>query len=118
MAITFDLAIQYKTTAHLSISTNTYCVNTSISTVKHDRWAAEKTHDYILCRCSIEVDSAKELLQAYEHLKDHFKTDLLCVKNGYHRRFKVRGSGYRDLKLLVKMGFTGDFEGACESMRS
>ena len=30
---------------------------------------------------------------------------VVCVKNGYHAEDQVKGSGYRDLKLIVEVGF-------------
>jgi len=36
-------------------------------------------------------------------LEDRFK--VVCVKNGYGSKVKVKGSGYRDMKMLVDVGF-------------
>jgi len=54
-------------------------------------------------RCSINVPDAKELLKVKKIIEEHFK--VVCVKNGYNADVRVKGSGYRDMKLLVEVEF-------------
>jgi len=56
-------------------------------------------------RCSIIVPDARELLKVKKLLEEHFK--IVCVKNGYNSDISVKGSGYRDVKLLVEVEFDG-----------
>ena len=56
-------------------------------------------------RCSIEVPSAQGLIEVKRLLEKHFS--VVCVKNGYKKDMSVKGSGYRDLKLLVLAEFDG-----------
>jgi len=54
-------------------------------------------------RCSIEVPTAGDLLKVKELFEEQL--EVVSVKNGYREDHKVKGSGYRDLKLLVKVDF-------------
>merc|ERR1719193_2121032 len=56
-------------------------------------------------RCSIEVPTADDALDVKKLVEDRF--EVVCVKNGYNSNEKVKGSGYRDMKLLVKVEFEG-----------
>jgi ankyrin repeat protein len=56
-------------------------------------------------RCSIEVPSASDALVVKELVEDRFK--VVSVKNGYNSDVTVKGSGYRDTKLLVEAEFEG-----------
>ena len=54
-------------------------------------------------RCSITVSSASDVLMVKEILEESFL--VVCVKNGYNTSVHVKGSGYRDLKLLIEVEF-------------
>jgi len=54
-------------------------------------------------RCSIVVRDAGELLKAKKVIEEKFK--VVCVKNGYNADVQVKGSGYRDFKMLVEVEF-------------
>ena len=54
-------------------------------------------------RCSIVVPDAVELLKVKELVEHHLP--IVCVKNGYISNIQVKGSGYRDIKLLVEVEF-------------
>jgi len=56
-------------------------------------------------RCSIVVRSAKDLLEVKQLIEKNFK--VVCVKNGYNSKVKVKGSGYRDLKMILQVDFEG-----------
>jgi len=70
--------------------------------------SAKRPSDFVwnivdFARCSIILPDASELLKTKELLKEHFK--IVCVKNGYSSDNPVKGSGYRDIKLLVEVEF-------------
>jgi len=54
-------------------------------------------------RCSVTVSSASDVLMVKEILEESFL--VVCVKNGYNTSVHVKGSGYRDLKLLIEVEF-------------
>jgi len=54
-------------------------------------------------RCSIVVTNAIDIIKVKKLFEEEF--EVVCVKNGYSSDHKVKGSGYRDLKLLVKVDF-------------
>jgi len=54
-------------------------------------------------RCCIVVPTACDVLKLKKLFEKKLK--VVCVKNGYSTEYKVKGSGYRDLKLLVKVDF-------------
>ena len=54
-------------------------------------------------RCSITVPSARELLNVKEIVEQNFS--VVRVKNGYNSNIDAKGSGYRDMKLLVEVEF-------------
>jgi len=54
-------------------------------------------------RCSITVASAREVLEVMHVIESEYP--VVCIKNGYSSKFRVTGSGYRDLKLLVEVEF-------------
>ena len=54
-------------------------------------------------RCSVTVPHALEALKVKKFLEKNFV--VVCVKNGYNANVKVKGSGYRDIKLLVEVEF-------------
>jgi len=54
-------------------------------------------------RCSLTVSTAREVLMVKELLEKHFP--VVSLKNGYNANVKVKGSGYRDMKLLVEAEF-------------
>jgi len=56
-------------------------------------------------RCSITVPTARDVLEVKRIIEEKFK--VICQKNGYRCDFNVRGSGYRDFKLLVEIEFDG-----------
>jgi len=56
-------------------------------------------------RCSIVVPTARHLLKVKQILEQNEKLSVVCVKNGYKSDYRVKGSGYRDMKLLVKVEF-------------
>jgi len=69
-----------------------------------------RPEDYVwniidFARCSINVPSAKDVLNVKRIIEQDKKFTIVSVKNGYSKNFQVKGSGYRDLKLLVKVEF-------------
>jgi len=56
-------------------------------------------------RCSVIVPNANDVLDIKKLVEDHF--EVVSVKNGYNSNVQVKGSGYRDMKLLVKVDFEG-----------
>merc|ERR1719320_1009290 len=54
-------------------------------------------------RVSVEVPTAGDALDVKKLVEDHF--EVVCLKNGYNLNEQVKGSGYRDMKLLVKAEF-------------
>ena len=69
-----------------------------------------KVQDYVwnvvnFARCSINVPDAKDVLNVKRMVEKDRKFTIVSVKNGYSKRFYVTSSGYRDLKLLVKVEF-------------
>merc|ERR1719193_338713 len=54
-------------------------------------------------RCSIIVRDAGELLKVKKVVEEKFT--VVCVKNGYNADVQVKGSGYRDFKMLVEVEF-------------
>ena len=54
-------------------------------------------------RCSIEVPTANDAIKVKELVEKRF--EVVSVKNGYNLNETVKGSGYRDMKLLVKAEF-------------
>merc|ERR1719317_1327570 len=54
-------------------------------------------------RCSITVPDAADVMMVKRIVEKHFS--VICVKNGYNSKLHVKGSGYRDLKLLIKVEF-------------
>ena len=54
-------------------------------------------------RCSIVVKSASDLLQVKRSIEERFP--VVALKNGYRSDREAKGSGYRDLKLLVQVEF-------------
>jgi len=54
-------------------------------------------------RCSICVPDAADVIKVTNYIKNKFS--VICVKNSYNTKFKVKGSGYRDMKLLVAVAF-------------
>merc|ERR1719285_583030 len=70
--------------------------------------APSKPEDFVwnildFARCSITVPDANDVLQVKNIIKNKFK--VVCLKNGYNSEVKVKGSGYRDLKLLIEVEF-------------
>jgi len=69
-----------------------------------------RVEDYVwnivdFARCSIDVPSAKDVLNVVKIFQENENFKVLSLKNGYGKNFKVKGSGYRDLKLLVEVKF-------------
>jgi len=67
-----------------------------------------KAEDFVwnivdFARCTIVVPSATKLLCVKRLLERRFA--VVCVKNGYNSEKIVKGSGYRDMKLLVQVDF-------------
>jgi len=54
-------------------------------------------------RCSICVPDAADVIKVWNIIQKQFT--VICVKNSYNTKFKVKGSGYRDMKLLVEVTF-------------
>jgi len=54
-------------------------------------------------RCSIVVNSARDLLRMKSLVEERFP--VVGLKNGYSSNAEAKGSGYRDLKLLVLVEF-------------
>merc|ERR1719193_1755817 len=68
----------------------------------------EKPEDFVwnvldFARCSVTAPAAREVLEVKELLEKHFS--VVSLKNGYNANAKVKGSGYRDMKLLVEVEF-------------
>jgi len=67
-----------------------------------------KPEDFIwnvvdIARCSITVPDAGDIIKVKHIIEEHFS--VIGVKNSYKSTFSVRGSGYRDLKLLIEVEF-------------
>ena len=60
-------------------------------------------------RVSISFAKPKELLKTIEMFKMSLK--VVCIKNGYARSCSAKGSGYRDIKLIVEFDVEDDFCG-------
>ena len=56
-----------------------------------------------LARCSIIVPDAGDVMKVKRIIEEKFR--VLCVKNSYHSKCLAKGSGYRDLKLLIEVEF-------------
>ena len=54
-------------------------------------------------RCSITVPRAGDVIKVKQIIEQQFP--LVCVKNSYNSKVQVKGSGYRDLKLLIEVEF-------------
>jgi len=70
--------------------------------------APSKPEDFVwnvvdFARCSITVPDAGDIMEVKHLIEKQFP--VVCVKNGYHSEVRVKGSGYRDLKLLVEVEF-------------
>jgi len=70
----------------------------------------EKATDFIwnlvdLARCSIVVPSPTELFKVKSLIEEQEQFTVVSIKNGYNKNFKAKGSGYRDLKIIVKVEF-------------
>merc|ERR1719317_1723730 len=70
--------------------------------------APSKPEDFVwnvvdFARCSITVPGAGDVLQVKRIIEEKFP--VICVKNSYNSKFHVKGSGYRDLKLLIEVAF-------------
>jgi len=68
----------------------------------------KKPEDFVLnivdfARCSIIVQSARELLKVKKLIEKEFK--VVGVKNGYSSKVEAKGSGYRDFKMLIQVEF-------------
>merc|ERR1719193_410033 len=76
----------------------------------------KKPEDFVwnvvdLARCSITVPDAGDVIKVKRILEEQFP--VICVKNSYNSKDRVKGSGYRDLKLLVEVEFNDlQLEGA------
>ena len=95
----------------------------SIAQDKRERWnnfrikfkeafhrAPNQARDFVFnildfARCSIDVPTARDVLEVKKLVED--RLNVVSVKNGYNSQVKVKGSGYRDLKLLVEVKFNG-----------
>jgi len=67
-----------------------------------------KVEDFVwnivdFARCSIVVKSARDLLEMKKLVEERFQ--VVGLKNGYSSDKAAKGSGYRDLKLLVLVEF-------------
>ena len=96
-------------------------------TMNHPRWRAFEEKfmeiygqrsstlgDYVFnvldfARVSITVDSPEELLNTMDMIKGSF--EVVCIKNGYSRNLSAKGSGYRDLKMIVEFEVENHFNG-------
>jgi len=72
------------------------------------RRAPTKPEDFIwnvldFARCSITVPDAGDVLKVKTIIEEQFST--ICIKNSYNSKETVKGSGYRDLKLLIEVEF-------------
>jgi len=56
-----------------------------------------------IARCSITVPGAVDVLKVKRVIENKFP--VICVKNSYNSKVRVKGSGYRDLKLLIEVEF-------------
>merc|ERR1719233_75354 len=54
-------------------------------------------------RCSITVPDADDLIKVKRIIEQQFP--VVCMKNGYNSKLHIKGSGYRDLKLLIEVQF-------------
>jgi ppGpp synthetase/RelA/SpoT-type nucleotidyltranferase len=54
-------------------------------------------------RCSVEVRTASDVFEVKKLVEDRFK--VVAVKNGYNSNVHVKGSGYRDIKILVEVEY-------------
>jgi len=54
-------------------------------------------------RCSITVPDANNVIKVKRVIEQHFP--VVCIKNSYNSKVHVKGSGYRDLKLLIEVEF-------------
>jgi len=76
----------------------------------------KKPEDFVwnvvdLARCSITVPDAVDVIKVMRILEEQFP--VICIKNGYNSKDRVKGSGYRDLKLLIEVEFNDlQLEGA------
>jgi len=69
-----------------------------------------KSEDFVwnivdFARCSIVVKSARDLIEIKQLVEKRFT--VVGLKNGYRSDEVAKGSGYRDLKLLVEVEFDG-----------
>jgi len=58
-----------------------------------------------LARCSIVVPTATDLFKVKSLIEEQEQYTVVSIKNGYNKNFIAKGSGYRDLKLIVKVEF-------------
>jgi len=70
--------------------------------------APSKPEDFVwnildFARCSITVPDADDVLKVKTIIEENFR--VICVKNSYNSEERVKGSGYRDLKLLIEVEF-------------
>jgi len=56
-----------------------------------------------LARCSITVSDAMDVIKVKRRIEENFQ--VICIKNAYNSNVVVKGSGYRDLKLLIEVKF-------------
>ena len=56
-----------------------------------------------LTRCSITVPDASDVIKVKQIIEKRFP--VICVKNTYNPETRVKGSGFRDLKLLIEVEF-------------
>merc|ERR1719419_1920312 len=73
-----------------------------------------ESYDYVFnvmdfARVSITFAKPKELLKTIEMIKKSL--NVVCIKNGYSRRSSAKGSGYRDIKIIVGFALQDDFDG-------
>ena len=74
----------------------------------HFKRPPNKVEDFVwnivdFARCSIVVKSARDLLEMKKLVEERF--EVVGLKNGYSSYKAAKGSGYRDLKLLVLVEF-------------
>jgi ankyrin repeat protein len=67
-----------------------------------------KPEDFIwnivdFARCSITVPGADDVIKVWRIIEKQFQ--VICVKNSYNSKVHIKGSGYRDLKLLIEVEF-------------
>jgi len=70
--------------------------------------APSKPDDFIwnvvdFARCAITVPTAGDILKVKRQIEDQFP--VICIKNSYNSEIAVKGSGYRDMKLLVEVEY-------------